>query len=178
MFWSLLTAFIAAFAGAGIGLAIHRLTGRRLPRGIIPVCAGLAMLIATVALEYGWYSNVRDTMADDLVIISERQQQAWYQPWTYVQPWVRGFIGYSPAEVVETASGSGVLVVQLRRQERWQPQIVHPNIVECGTYRRAELTPQTEFSDAGQPVNANWIEVSQDDPILNAVCAEDAAGNS
>jgi PAS domain-containing protein len=72
-------------------------------------------------------------MAPDLVIISQREQQAWYQPWTFVQPWVRGFIGYSPSETVETAEGSGIYVVQLRRQERWQPQIVLPNLVDCDT---------------------------------------------
>ena len=57
------------------------------------------------------------------MIVSEREQQAWYQPWTFVRPWVRGFIGYSPSETVETAEGSGIYVVQLRGQERWQPQV-------------------------------------------------------
>ena len=73
------------------------------------------------------------------MIVSEREQQAWYQPWTFVRPWVRGFIGYSPSETVETAEGSGIYVVQLRGQERWQPQIVRPNLVDCEGGRRAEI---------------------------------------
>jgi hypothetical protein len=44
---------------------------------------------------------------------------------------VRGFVGYSPDETAETAEGSGIYVVQVRRQERWQPQIVLPNLVDC-----------------------------------------------
>jgi hypothetical protein len=89
------------------------------------------MIVATVGTEYGWYPNVVRTMAPDLVIISQREQQAWYQPWTYVRPWVRGFVGYSPSETVETAEGSGIYVVQVRGQERWQPQIVRPILVDC-----------------------------------------------
>lgn len=53
MFWTLLTAFVAAFAGAGVGLALRHLSGKRLPKGIIPVFAGLGMIASTVALEYG-----------------------------------------------------------------------------------------------------------------------------
>jgi hypothetical protein len=170
MFWALLTALVAGVAGAGIGLGLRTLTRNRLPKGIIPICAGLAMIVATVGTEYGWYPNVVRTMAPDLVIISQREQQAWYQPWTFVRPWTRSFIGYSPSETVETAEGSGIYVVQLRRQERWQPQMVLPNLVDCEDGRRAEILPETEFSDDGEPVNAAWLDVPPDDPILSAVC--------
>jgi len=176
MFWSLLTAFVAAFAGAGVGLALWHLTGKRLPKSIIPVGAGIAMIVSTVALEYQWSANVLRTMAPDTVVVSERRQQAWYQPWTYVRPWVRGFIGFSPEELTETAPGSGILVVQMRRQERWQPQVVIPNLVDCDAGRRAELHTDMTFDDAGQPQNANWRDVPADDPIVSAVCREAGSG--
>jgi hypothetical protein len=112
------------------------------------------MIVATVGTEYGWYPNVVRTMAPDLVIISQREQQAWYQPWTFVRPWTRGFIGYSPSETVETAEGSGIFVVQLRRQERWQPQMVLPNLVDCdgaaaprSFRRRSFLTTGSRIAD-------------------------------
>jgi hypothetical protein len=177
MFWALLTAIVAGFAGAGIGLLLRSASGKRLPKGIIPVAAGLAMLVATIGTDYGWYENTLRTMAPDLVIVSERQQQAWYQPWTYVRPWVRGFIGYSPAETVETAGGSGIYVVQLRRQERWQPQIVLPALVDCDAGARAEILPETTFSETGEPAGVTWLDVGPDDPILNAVCGGRAAEN-
>lgn len=174
MFWTLLTAIFAGFAGAGVGMLLRVMSRKRLPRGIVPVAAGLGMIISTIGLEYGWYSNVLETMAEDTVVVSERQQQAWYQPWTYVRPWVRGFISFSPSETVETAPGSGIVVVQLRRQERWQPQMILPNLVDCAGGRRAEITPETGFSDTGEPINANWLSVGADDPILNAVCGREA----
>jgi len=176
MIWTLLTVFIAGFAGAGIGFLLRNITRKRLPKGIVPICAGLTMIAATVGLEYGWKNGVRATMADDLVIISTREQQAWYQPWTLVQPWVRGFISFSPAETVETAAGSGILAVQLRIQERWQPQIVRPALVDCANARWTDLIATTTFTDTGQPEAATWRETGADDPIVSAVCGGETAG--
>ena len=179
MFWILVSVFTAGFAGAGIGFLLRNLTRGRLPKGIIPVCAGLTMLIATVGLEYGWDRGVRSTMAEDLVIISTREQQAWYQPWTMIQPWVRGFIAFSPSENVETVPGSGILAVQLRIQERWNPQIIRPALVDCTTNRWTDLTINTQFDDAGLPIDAIWRsspETGPADPIVGAVCGAAAPG--
>jgi hypothetical protein len=176
MFWTLVTVLFSGLAGAGIGLVLRSLTRKRLPKGIVPVCAGLTMIAATVALEYGWESGVRATMAEDLVIVSTREQQAWYQPWTLVRPWVRGFIAYSPAETVETAPGSGIVAVQLRIQERWQPQIVRPALVDCAGARWTDLIATTEFTETGEPVDVTWRETGPDDPIVSAVCGREAAG--
>ncbi|MGP1357893.1 hypothetical protein [Roseicyclus sp.] len=170
MFWMLVTTFVAGFAGAGVGLALRALTRKRLPKGIIPVCAGLAMIVATIGQEYGWYEGVRRTMPADLVVLSTREQQAWYQPWTFVQPWVKGFIGFSPAETVETAEGSGFHAVQLRVQERWNPQTVVPALVDCGEGRWADLTPDMTFSETGEPTGAAWRPADPEFPIVSAVC--------
>jgi hypothetical protein len=176
MFWTLVTVFFAGFAGAGIGLVLRNLTRNRLPKGVVPICAGLTMLAATVGLEYGWANGVRATMASDLVMISTREQQAWYQPWTMARPWVRGFIAYSPAETVETATGSGILAVQLRIQERWQPQIIRPALVDCAGNRWTDLTANTTFSDTGQPEGAIWRDSDTEFPIVSTVCGREAAG--
>ena len=174
MFWTLVTAFVAAFAGAGAGFALRHLSGKRLPKGIVPVAAGLAMLASTVALEYGWATNMLKTLPADLVVISERQHQAWYQPWAFARPWVRGFVAFSPADTVETAEGSGILVVQLRLHERWQPPMQLPILVDCAEGRRAQIDPDTTFDDTGQPENANWIPAGRGDPIIEAVCGPTA----
>ena len=175
MFWSLVTALFAGLAGAGIGLILRALSRKRLPKGIVPICAGLTMLASTVALEYQWADGVRSSMPQDLVIVSTREQQAWYQPWTMLRPWVRGVISYSPGENAETAPGSGILAVQLRIQERWQPQIVRPALVDCANTRWADLTADTQFTDTGQPIDTAWRETGPGDPVISAVCGGGAA---
>lgn len=175
MFWTLVTVIIAGFAGAGIGLALRHLSRKRLPHGVIPISIGLCMLAAAVGQEYGWYDGARSTMPEDLVVISTREQQAWYQPWTFVQPWVRGFISYAPSEARETAQGSGLLVVQLRLQERWNPQMIRPALIDCGNRRWTDLTASMEFTETGHPVEATWREDQGDDPILNTICGGETA---
>ena len=177
MFWTLVTVIIAGFAGAGIGLVLRHLSRKRLPQGVVPVAAGLCMILATIGQEYGWYDGVRSTMPADLVVISTREQQSWYQPWTFVRPWVRGFIGYSPAETRETAPGSGLLAVQLRLQERWQPQMVRPALVDCANNRWTDLTASMVFTETGHPMEAIWREDPGDDPILRAVCGGETAAD-
>jgi hypothetical protein len=166
----LVTTIVAGFAGAGIGLLLRRLSRRRLPGGVVPVAAGIAMIAATVGQEYGWYDGVRSTMARDLVVVSTREQRTWYQPWTQLRPFVKGFIGYSPAEAVETAEGSDVWAVQLRIQERWQPQTVMPVLVDCGEARWTDLTPDMEMTEAGLPEEARWRPADPDFAIVEAVC--------
>ena len=173
MFWTLIATIFAGFAGAGVGLLLRRVTRQRLPRSIVPILAGGVMLAATVGQEYGWYTNVLDTMDQNTIVIWEREHQAWWQPWTYVGPWVRGFAAYVPSETVETAPGSGVLVAQIWIQERWNPATIRPILVHCALGRRADILPDTVFGAGGDPVNANWQNIPPTDPILASFCNEE-----
>lgn len=175
MLWSLIATLVAGFAGAGIGLAINRLSGRRTPAWLTPVLAGAAMIAATVGQEYAWYSNTLDTMGE-VEIIAENEQQTWWQPWTYIQPFVRSFVAYDPAEVV--ALEGETFVVQTILQQRWQPRIQIPTLVDCAEGRRAEVTPDVVVAEDGTVTGAPWIDVAEGDPILNVVCGREAAGQS
>ncbi|GAA5077576.1 hypothetical protein N0B44_11235 [Roseibacterium beibuensis] len=177
MFWSLIATLLAGLAGAGIAMLLNRATGRRLPKWITPIFAGGFMLAATIGQEYGWYDNARATLGD-VTVIQTREQQAWWQPWTYLRPFTRGFVAYDPSETVEIGEGSGVSVVQIQVMERWQPAIVLPVLVDCGAGARAEITEEVEFAEDGTITGAEWLTVAGDDPILNAVCGGEAATGS
>lgn len=178
MIWTLIAAVFAGLAGAGIGMGLRKFSGGRLPKGIVPICAGLAMLASTFAMEYAWFPNNLDDLPPDAVVLSVREQQAIYQPWTYIKPWVRGFIAFAPSDTVETADGSNIFVVQAHVRERWQPAIVRPFLVDCGTILRADIEVETVFDDAGQPNGVTWAQSGVDeDPVARTVCAAmEAAG--
>ncbi|MGV6888453.1 hypothetical protein ACTYEO_04300 [Rhodophyticola sp. SM2404] len=170
MFLTLIAVFIAGLGGAGIALALRKLTRLNLPGWITPVAVGGSMLFATVSMEYSWAGATLDAMPEDTIVVSERLQQTWWQPWTFVRPWTKGFIAFSPSETRETAENSGILVVQTQFRERWQPGLVKPVLVDCAGLRRAEILPETVFDEAGQPTNADWRDVDSDDGFLAPVC--------
>jgi len=132
------------------------------------------MLIATVGQEYAWYPNNLDDLPSDAVVLSEREQQAAWQPWTYVRPWVRGFIAYSPGDMVETAEGSDMFVIQVHLRERWQPGIIRPVLVDCTGLRRGDVTGDMVFDATGQPEGVIWIGEGPEDPVVRTVCGHDA----
>lgn len=174
MLWTLISVILAGAAGAGIGVALRKMSGNRLPGGLPPVLAGVLMLVATVGQEYAWYPNNLNDLPTDAVVLSEREQQAAWQPWTYISPWVRGFVAYSPSEMVETAENSGMFVIQVHLRERWQPGIIRPVLVDCTTFRRGDVSAETVFDDAGQPDGVDWVGRGLDDPVISAVCRQAA----
>ncbi|MEJ6392646.1 hypothetical protein V8J82_05215 [Gymnodinialimonas sp. 2305UL16-5] len=171
MFWTLIAAVFSGLAGAGIAMALRKLSGNRLPKGIMPVFAGIAMIAGTVAQEYSWFPNNLDDLPPDAVVLSTREQQAVYQPWTYVQPWVRGFIAFAPSETVETMEGSEVYVIQAHIRERWQPAIIRPVLVDCARELRFDIAADTTFDDEGRPEGLSPVGDGPDDPVIPSVCA-------
>jgi hypothetical protein len=170
MFLVLIAALSSAFAGAGIAYGLRRLIGERIPKWFVPAGAGLAMILTTISLEYSWARGVMATLPSDTVMIATREQRAAWQPWTYVKPWIKGFVAVTPSETVETVEGSGQWVVQTRLHERWQPAIIKPILVDCTTPARAEIFPTTSFDADGRAENADWLAVSPDDPLIAVVC--------
>ncbi len=64
MIWHLIAAIFAGLGAAGLGLLLRTLSGKRLPRWIVPVCAGLGMLGYQIQHEYGWFDHKRQQLPD------------------------------------------------------------------------------------------------------------------
>ena len=171
MFWTMLAALFAGLGGAGIGMGLRKLSGNRLPKWVTPVSAGAMMFLATISTEYAWYPNVLRSLPQDTIVITERTQQAVYQPWTYIRPWVRGFIAFAPSETVEVTPESGVYAVQVNLFERWQPGMVRPVLVDCPGAARFDLDPDTAIGAQGRPEGQRPTATGIDDPIIQTVCA-------
>ena len=170
MFWTLIDAAFAGLAGAGIGMLLRSLSRGRLPRGIMPVAAGLAMLATTISLEYTWYGQNLAELPSDTVVVSTREVQAVYKPWTYLRPQVRGFIAFAPSEAAETVPGTDVFVVQAHIRERWQPAIIRPVLIDCRAEERLEINGTTQFGSDGRPLEGRILATGDEDPFVSMVC--------
>ena len=73
-------------------MLVNKATGGRLPRWLAPVAAGLGMIAATITSEYGWFTRTSQTLPEGMTIAQTVEKRAFYQPWTYVTPYIDRFV--------------------------------------------------------------------------------------
>ncbi len=161
MFLELIAVLFAGFAGAGIMLLITRLT--RLPRWLVPVGAGLAMLATTVSGEYSWYARTSASLPDGLSVAQSVPSTAWWRPWTFVAPITDRFVAVDTVHLRPNLETPGLYLAELYFFGRWKPVAQVQMMVDCADGRRADPT----MGDGTQPV---WRNTGFKDPIVKTVC--------
>ncbi|MEL7115964.1 MAG: hypothetical protein AAGP08_10295, partial [Pseudomonadota bacterium] len=71
MFIELIATFVAGLGAAGLVLVINMLTKGRLPKWVMPVAAGAAMIGVAISNEYTWGARTADGLPDGLVVVEE-----------------------------------------------------------------------------------------------------------
>ncbi|WP_424967217.1 hypothetical protein [Dinoroseobacter sp. S375] len=170
MFLELIATFVIGFGVAGVVLLLNRISGGRLPRAMLPIAAGLAMIGFTVWSEYSWYDRTVSQLPEGVEILVVHEQQTFYQPWSYVKPFVSRFLAVDLARAMRNDTQPDQVIVPLVSMERWQFGSEVPVAVDCVGSRRADLADGIEFDEVGALVDADWITVEADDPLLEAVC--------
>ncbi|SLN37602.1 hypothetical protein ROJ8625_01721 [Roseivivax jejudonensis] len=164
MVFELVAVVLAGVAGAGLMLLASRLLGERVPRWLVPVAAGGAMLAAAISNEYGWYDRTRGSLPDGMVVASAVEGRHWWRPWTYAVPMVERFVVVDAAGLRANAQDEGLYLADLYFFGRWRATQALQVMVDCEDGRRADPAG----GDGGEPV---WREVGADDPIVASVCA-------
>lgn len=170
MFLELIGTIFAGFAFAGIVMVLNKVTGGRLPRWMTPVAAGLGMIGMTITSEYSWYDRTRDTLPEGMTVIQEVESRALYRPWTYAVPFVDRFAAIDAGSVRTNEQVPEQRLVELYFFGRWAPVSKLPVVVNCKEFSRANLADGAEFADDGRLLNADWIDVTASDPIVEATC--------
>ena len=171
MIWELIATFVFGFAAAGIAMLLNIATGKRLPRWLIPVTAGAGMIGFTIWNEYNWYPRTSAELPDEIEVVLTHEKRSFYQPWTYVKPYIDRFMAVDLAGAKRNEKFPDQVIVDTLFFGRWAPAVALPILLDCAEARRADLADTTEFDDSGAPVGVDWIPLSPDDPLLKAVCA-------
>ena len=170
MFLELVATFVAGFAGAGIVLILNKLLRGRLPRWLMPVAAGAAMIATTIGNEYGWYPRAQSNLPKGLEIVETVESQAWYRPWTYGKPYVERFVAVDVTSVKSHPEKPDQKLTDIYLFGRWSPVHKVPVLADCAGQRRAALTDAISFDQDGRVVGAVWADVPADDPVLVSIC--------
>lgn len=172
MFFELIGTILAGVATALILWAVNRLLKGRLPAWLIPAAAGLAMLIATISSEYGWYSRTQATMPEGFVVADAVEESAFYRPWTYAKPFVTRFVAVDQVSARSHPDRPHQRIVDLVFYGRWTRTARVPVLFDCADNLRASIEDGIEFNSDGAVLGADWIAVSASDPVLMVACEE------
>lgn len=170
MFVELLATIVAGVACAGVAMLLNRLTGKRLPKWIIPIAAGAGMLGMTISNEYTWYTRTAETLPEGLEIAMTVDEQSWFRPWTQIWPYTKRFAAVDTATARSNDSFPNQRLADLYFFGRWSPVNQAPMLFDCAEARSALLIDGAEFAEDGSVANADWQAMRDDDPILKLVC--------
>ena len=170
MFFELVGTILAGIAMALIVWAVNRSLKLGLPSWLMPVSAGLAMLLATISSEYGWYARTTAAMPESFKVAQTVEESALYRPWTYVKPFVTRFVAVDQASVRTHPEQPGQRIVDLVFYGRWSGTAMVPVLFDCGQARRADIADGVEFGANGEVLGVTWIPIAASDPVLQVAC--------
>ncbi|MBE3637127.1 hypothetical protein [Mangrovicoccus algicola] len=172
MFLELIATVFAGIGAAGLVMALNWTTGRRLPRWLMPVGAGAAMIAMTLWSEYNWYDRTVAGLPEGIEVAEVSEARQIYRPWTYALPYVDRFLAVDVGGMQSNPARPGEHIANIYLMGRWQPVKSFPVAVDCGGLRRAALMDEARFGEDGAVEGAAWTQVSAGDPVLSAACAQ------
>lgn len=170
MFFELIGTIVAGVAAALLVWAVNRALKGRLPSWLVPAAAGMAMLVATISSEYGWFDRTRATMPGGMVVAQTVEEQSFYRPWTYAKPFISRFVAVDQQTIRTHPDQPGQRLVELVFYGRWARTAKVPVLFDCLENRRADIQDGMEFSADGSVTNAVWRPVQGDNPVFATAC--------
>ena len=171
MLLELIAVIAAGFAAAGVVLIVRRISPR-VPRWLAPVLAGAAMLGTAISLEYTWFDRTAGALPPGVEVALTREERAPWRPWTYLVPYVGGFIAVDKAGARTHATSPGRTMADLYVFARWTPTRRVNAVFDCVNGRRADLGPTAELTDDGGVEGVTWHETGLDDPVTRTACVK------
>lgn len=175
MFYELIATLVAGLAMAGIVMLLNKTTGGRLPKWAMPVGAGAAMLTFTIWSEYNWYDRTVETLPEGVEVATTVEQKVFYQPWTYLVPYISRFAAVDHPGILENEAAPDHRLVPVLFMGRWAPARQVHMMFDCAGNRRIDMVEGVELDANGLPVSDTvWYAMDADDVLLQTACRKDA----
>lgn len=172
MFVELIATVFAGVGCAGIAMLLNILSGRRLPKWVLPVAAGLGMIAMTLSNEYTWFGRTADRLPEGVAIALTVEEQGWLRPWTLIWPYTKRFVAVDTATARTHPNLPEQRLADLYFFGRWSPVNQAPMAFDCANARSALLIDGVEFAPDGSLRDAEWQAMPPEDPILALVCED------
>ncbi|PWW40156.1 hypothetical protein [Chromohalobacter israelensis] len=168
MIWQLIAAIFAGLGAAGVGLILRQLSGKHLPRWIVPALGGVGMLGYQVYYEYSWLSAKQQQLPDSAEVVDVERDAMWWRPWTYLFPLPVAF-EVIDRDDVRTLEADGQRMVEFflyRFEKRALERVTHQAyLMNCSAREWVPLEGEKR-----QPNPAALQTIGADDALYQAVC--------
>ncbi|MCB2110736.1 hypothetical protein [Albidovulum sp.] len=166
-------AIVAGLGAASVVYALRhlagRLTGRQLPKWLLPVTAGLAMIAATIWSEYSWYPRTLAALGPDVVVADAVTERVAYRPWTFIFPMVTRFSAVDLGHRVAAGADGQIFAANAVLYQRWQPVLAVPQAFDCTQHARADLLNGATLGPDGSLNGTSWSRTAGD-TLVAAAC--------
>lgn len=170
MFFELIATLIAGIGGAGVVLILNSLLGGRLPKWLLPVAAGAAMIGMTIYNEYTWFGRQSAGLPDGFEVALSVENRAWFRPWTQVVPYVHRFVAVD-TETLRTHPGpSKQVIARLYFFSRWSTVDAADALIDCEGRRIALIRGEAPYDADGAVIDPQWGPIPDGDRILPIAC--------
>lgn len=170
MFLELIATVFAGIACAGVAMLLNIATGKRLPKWITPVAAGLGMIGMTISSEYTWFERTSAQLPEGVEIATTVDEQSWMRPWTQLWPYTKRFAAVDTATARKHPNLPEQRLADLYFFGRWSPVNRAAVLFDCEAARSALLIDGADFAEDGSIADAAWEPMNRDDPVLALVC--------
>ena len=169
MIWHLIAAVFAGLGAAGVGLILRQLSGKRLPRWIVPALGGLGIIGYQVHYEYTWFDYKKAQLPASAQVVSTHTDQMVWRPWTYVFPLTTAFDVIDQSNLVTQQTGDDRLVefILYRFERQHTDRVSHRTyLLNCSAQEMVPLAEQSR-----EPRHTELRRVDSSTPLFQAVCA-------
>lgn len=156
MFIDVLIAACAAFAAAGILLAVFKLTGRKAPRTLLMAVAAVAIVGVTATLRYQWADNTEKLLPPEMVVIERLTFSNLIEPWSVVHPVTDRLVVLDRGSILRNAAHPDMVMVDVLLVDRAADTMVARHLVDCRNRRDAVVPPDADLSGETLPGDLTW----------------------
>ena len=173
MAFELLAAIVTAVAFAGMAHLVWRLSGRRLPRWIVPAAAAIGLIGFTVWSEYDWFGRVSAELPPGVEVVWSESGANGLRPWTHLFPLTTRFVAMDTREVATHPANAALRLVPVYDIARWTPTRDGKMVFDCAAGRQVLLTDRVIIDDQGNLSGAEWVTAGPEDAFQKQACGKD-----
>lgn len=165
MIFTIVGAIVLAIACVGTVLLAFRAVGKKVPKGVVPLVAGLSMAGFAFWEDYSWFGRAQGNLPEGAVVVSAPKSSDMFRPWSFIVPRTARFIWIDTGKIEQSPTQPEIRLAQLTFTQRYTPNIIVTRFFDC--------------SNAGKGVAAGQeplpVEGETGDRILEAVCGHTLA---